>query len=162
MSSPPTTIAVRDATVGPESGTYAVSWGAISTASNGTPRASATSCGKIVFVPWPISVEATRMSMRPSAVSSSDATDASLTSPEPVNPAPCQASARPTPEASRSGPVRNGEPGMVPEPARRARATAWRERSRSNSPASAARSRTSSPATLVRRTWPVGVVSPSR
>ena len=33
MSSPPTTIAVRDATVGPESGTIAVSCGAISTAS---------------------------------------------------------------------------------------------------------------------------------
>ena len=61
MSSPPTTIAVRLATVGPESGTKAVSCGAISTSSIGTPSASPTSCGKIVLVPWPISVEAVRM-----------------------------------------------------------------------------------------------------
>ena len=58
------------------------------------------------------------MRIAPSAVSSSEATDASLTSPEPVNPAPCQASARPTPLAIRSRPVRSGEPGTVPEPAR--------------------------------------------
>ena len=40
------------------------------------------------------------MRTRPSAVSSIDATDARWTSPEPVNPAPCQASASPMPEAS--------------------------------------------------------------
>ena len=66
MTIPPTTIAVRDATVGPLSGTIEVSCGAISTASIGTPRASAASCGKIVLVPCPISVEAVRMRRRPS------------------------------------------------------------------------------------------------
>ncbi len=148
MSNPPTTIAVREATVGPESGTNAVSCGAMSTDSKGTSSASATSCGKIVLVPCPISVEATRISIRPSAVSSTDATEARWTSPDPVNPAPCQASARPIPLASRSRPVRNGESGTIPAPARRPRAVPCRARSRSNSPASAARSRTSSPATL--------------
>ena len=102
------------------------------------------------------------MLIAPSAVSSIEATEASWTSPEPVNPAPCQASASPTPLAIRSRPVRSGEPGTVPDPARRARAVSWRARRRSNSPASAARSRTSSPATLARSTWPVGVVSPTR
>ncbi len=100
------------------------------------------------------------MRIAPSPVSSSDATDASWTSPEPVNPAPCQASASPTPLATRSRPVRSGEPGTAPEPARRTRSASLRARRRTNSPASAARSRTSSPATLLRRTWPVGVVSP--
>ena len=114
ISSPPTTIAVRDATVGPESGTTAVSGAASSTASIGTSSASATSCGKIVLVPWPISVEAVRIRISPSAVSSSEATEASFTSPEPVKPAPCQASARPTPLATRSRPVRSGEPGHGP------------------------------------------------
>ena len=76
MRSPPTTIAVRDATVGPESGTNARVLGAISTASYGTPSSAATSCGKIVLVPCPISVEPVRMTIRPSPVSSSDATDA--------------------------------------------------------------------------------------
>ena len=89
------------------------------------------------------------MSMRPSAVSSTEATEASLTSPEPVNPAPCQASASPMPVATRSRSVRSGEPGIVPDPARPARAASDWARNRSNSPASAARSRTSSPATLV-------------
>ena len=150
MSSPPTTIAVREATVGPRSGTIEVSCGAISTSPNSTPSVSATSCGKIVFVPWPISVEAVRMRMRPSSVSSRLATDASLTSPDPVKPAPCQASARPMPEAMRAPSVR---------PSRKARVCpAWR----SKAEASAAASRTSIPPTLSRRTCPVGVVSPSR
>ena len=65
-------MAVRDATVGPESGTIEVSCGAISTSSYSTPSASATSWGKIVFVPWPISVDAVRIRIRPSSVSSSD------------------------------------------------------------------------------------------
>src|SRR6187200_3344983 len=46
ITSPPTTMAVRDATVGPLSGTIEVSCGAISTSSTGTPNCSATSCGK--------------------------------------------------------------------------------------------------------------------
>ncbi len=65
--------------------------------------------------------------MRPSAVSSTEATEASLTSPEPVNPAPCHARASPTPVAVRARSVRSGEPGMVPDPARCAR---WRARAR--------------------------------
>ena len=56
------------------------------------------------------------MRIAPSAVSSSEATDASLTSPDPVKPAPCQARASPTPVAIRSRPVRSGEPGTIPDP----------------------------------------------
>jgi hypothetical protein len=144
MSRPPTTIAVRDATVGPESGTIEVSCGAISTSSYSTPSVSATSCGKIVFVPWPISVEAVRIRMRPSSVSSTAATEASFTSPEPVKPAPCQASARPMPVAVRAPSVR---------PSRIARVCAC---VRSKADASAAASSTSMPATDSRSTWPVG------
>ena len=100
------------------------------------------------------------MRTRPSAVSSIEATLARWISPEPVNPAPCQASASPMPVAVRSLPVRSGEPGTDSEPARPRRASSVFARSLVNSPASAARSRTSSPATLSRRIWPVGVVSP--
>ncbi len=146
----PTTIAVRDATVGPLSGTTEVSGTAISTASYGTPSSCETSCGKIVLVPWPISVEALRTRILPSCVNSMLATLASLTSPLPVNPAPCQASARPMPDAVRWRLVRACRPMRVSS------------RTRSKPLASAARSSTSSPPTLSRRTWPVGVVSPSR
>ena len=47
---------VRDATVGPLSGTSAVSASLTSIASYGTPSVSATICACIVRVPWPISV----------------------------------------------------------------------------------------------------------
>ncbi len=150
MSSRPTTIAVRLATVGPESGTIEVSCGAISTASYGTPSSAATICGKIVFVPWPISVLAVRMRIRPSSVSSSDATLASCTSPDPVNPAPCQAMARPMPRAVRA-------PGC-----RAARSAAVRSRRSAKPDAPAARSSTSCAATLSRSTCSDGVVSPRR
>ena len=60
-SSLPTIMHVRDATVGPLSGTNAVSASWTSIASNGTPSASATICACMVRVPWPISVLATRM-----------------------------------------------------------------------------------------------------
>ena len=80
-SRPPTTIAVRDATVGPESGTSAVSGRAISTASYGTPSSAATSWGRIVDGPLAHLGVATRTTIRPSAVSSSDATEASFSSP---------------------------------------------------------------------------------
>ena len=53
MSSPPTTIAVRLATVGPESGTSAVSCGAISTSSTAMPSSAATNCGKDRLRPLP-------------------------------------------------------------------------------------------------------------
>jgi hypothetical protein len=112
------------------------------------------------LVPCPISVDAVRIRTRPSALSSIDATDASLTSPEPVKPAPCQASARPIPDAVRSRSVRSDEPGIDPEPARDRRAAPVRFRMWLNSAASAARSSTSSPATLSRSSCPVGVVSP--
>ena len=59
-SMPPTTMQVREATVGPLSGTRPVSGGAISTNSAGTPRASPTIWAKMVTVPWPISVDAER------------------------------------------------------------------------------------------------------
>ena len=67
---------VRLATVGPESRTSAVSCGAYSTQSTGTPSSPATICGKTVFVPCPISVFAVRTRRRASAVSSTEATDA--------------------------------------------------------------------------------------
>ena len=66
----------------------------------------------------------------------------SLTSPEPVNPAPCQASARPMPRrraGARSAAALRHRAGR----ARAAARAAVRARSRSNSAASAARSRTS-------------------
>ena len=71
--------------------------------------------------------------MRPSAVSSSDTTEASLTSPEPVKPAPCQARASPMPLATCVRSVRSDEPGIVPEPVRPRRSRSVRSRSRSNS-----------------------------
>jgi hypothetical protein len=55
-ATPPTTIVVRLATVGPLSGTCAVSWGALRTRASGRPSVSATICGKIVSGPCPMSV----------------------------------------------------------------------------------------------------------
>ena len=52
----PTTMQVRDATVGPLSGTSPVSAAFTSMPSYGTPSVSATICACIVRVPWPISV----------------------------------------------------------------------------------------------------------
>ena len=87
---------VRDATVGPLSGTTLVSGSATSTCSYGMPSASATICACMVRVPWPISV--LEVSTRtPVAVSSTVAREASLSSPLPVNPEPCQYSASPIP-----------------------------------------------------------------
>jgi hypothetical protein len=87
---------VRDATVGPLSGTNAVSASCTSMASNGIPNASATICACMVLVPWPISVLATRM-RAPRSVSSNEAFDASFTSPPPVNPDPWKNSESPMP-----------------------------------------------------------------
>ena len=72
--------------------------------------------GKIVVVPWPISVAAMRTRIRPSPVSSTEATEPMWTSPEPVNPAPCQPSASPIPDAVRAAPERNRPDGTSPEP----------------------------------------------
>ena len=142
------TIVVRDATVGPLSGTRDVSCGATSTASLGTPSASATSCGRTVFAPWPISVDDVSTRIRPSVVSSIPAALASRVSPPPVNPAPCQPSARPIPDATWPGPA--------------SRSVALRSRTCSNSEAATARSRTSSAPTLSRSSCPVAVTSPTR
>ncbi len=71
--------------------------------STGTPSSAATSCGKIVFVPWPISVDAVRIRIAPSAGQlEARRREPIFASPEPVNPAPCQASASPMPRAVRS------------------------------------------------------------
>ena len=86
-SSLPTTMLVREATVGPLSGTAAVSGWATSTASSGSERVSATICASVVRAPWPISVLPTRM-RTPWGSSLSEAREASITSPEPVKPAP--------------------------------------------------------------------------
>ena len=100
--SPPPIIVLREATVGPVSGTRDVSGRTTSTASGSTPSASATTWARTVRAPWPISVVAASARMAPSAVSSTVATLARCASPDPVNPAPCQPSAIPMPEAERS------------------------------------------------------------
>ena len=64
------------------------------------------------------------------------------------------------PDADRAAPVTYGPAGTSPVPALVARWAEVRVQIRSNSAASAARSRTSSPATLSRSVWPVGVTSP--
>jgi hypothetical protein len=98
----PTTMHVRDATVGPLSGTIDVSGCAISTASTGTPSVSAAICAKIVLVPWPISVFDDSTRTRPSEAASSTTTEARWSSPDPVKPAPCMKLARPIPFLTRS------------------------------------------------------------
>ncbi len=75
---------------------------------SGTPSASATSCGKIVLVPWPISVEAVRMLISPSPVSSSEATEASLTSPDPVKPGTMPGERQPDPAGDPFAPAPQG------------------------------------------------------
>ena len=91
---------VRDATVGPLSGTAAVSGCATSTSSQSMPSASHAICAKIVFVPWPISVLAASTRMWPSAAASTLTTEARCCSPEPVKPAPCMKQAKPMPRRS--------------------------------------------------------------
>jgi hypothetical protein len=71
----PTIMHVREATVGPLSGTSAVSAAFTSMQSYGTPSVSATICACIVRVPWPISVLDTRI-RAPRAVKASRACDA--------------------------------------------------------------------------------------
>ena len=77
---------VRDATVGPLSGTAAVSGWTTSTSSQSMPSASQAICAKMVFVPWPISVLAASTRMWPSAAASTLTTEARCCSPEPVKP----------------------------------------------------------------------------
>jgi hypothetical protein len=79
---------VREATVGPLSGTWSVSLASTTTKSAGTPSPSPTSWANAVSVPCPISVFAESTRGRPSGAMSSAARDDSLTSPLPVNPAP--------------------------------------------------------------------------
>jgi hypothetical protein len=65
----PWTVVVREATVGPESGTREVSTGAIWITESGTSRASAAIWASTVMAPWPISVFPTATVMEPSASS---------------------------------------------------------------------------------------------
>ncbi len=102
-SSPPTTMTVRDATVGPLSGTSRVSGTATSTSVSASPSRSATICANTVFVPWPMSVLAASTRTRPSGVSSSAAREASFTSPEPVKPEPWKNVASPRPRRAAPG-----------------------------------------------------------
>jgi hypothetical protein len=92
----PTTMHVREATVGPLSGTSPVSAAFTSTSSYARPSVSATICACIVRVPCPISVLPTRI-LTPRSVSASVAFDASFTSPPPVKPEPWKNSDRPMP-----------------------------------------------------------------
>ena len=96
-SSLPTIMQVRDATVGPLSGTNAVSTSCTSIASNGTPER----IGHDLRVHRPRALAdlgaGRRGCARRVAVSSSDAFDASLTSPPPVKPEPWKNSDRPMP-----------------------------------------------------------------
>ena len=85
---PPTTIAVRDATVGPLSGTSSVDGSTTVIRSASTPSAPAAIWVKIVIAPWPMSVELAQTSNRPAAVARTIARPASRCSPEPVKPAP--------------------------------------------------------------------------
>src|SRR6202162_5478087 len=103
------------------------------------PSVSATIWACIVRVPCPISVEATRI-RAPRSVSSSDAFEASLTSPPPVKPEPWKNRAIPMPR-------------LLPESSRRRRLKSVR-RTASRSTATALQSRPSF--------WPVAVVSPGR
>ena len=102
---PPTTITVREATVGPEPGTRVVSGSITTTMSVGRPSASAAICASTIDVPWPKSLDETRTSTRSGSSSSMRTGERIFSSPSPVNPAPCQESARPMP-GSESPPPR--------------------------------------------------------
>ena len=79
---------VREATVGPLSGTMSVLASVTWTCSTVTPKASAAIWLNMVSAPWPMSVELERTSNRPSTVRASVAWPLSRASPEPVNPEP--------------------------------------------------------------------------
>ncbi len=85
---PPTIMVVREATVGPESGTSPVSGSAKTRSSGPTPAAAAAIWGKTATQPWPMSVMAVRTSMRPSGRRRAVTGDFILRSPLPVKPAP--------------------------------------------------------------------------
>ena len=163
----PTIITVRDATVGPESGTTEVDGVANSTRSIETQSASAAICRKTVSVPWPMSVDAVRIRKRgffpDGPRNMSIATRPfSLRSPEPVKPAPCRKTLAPMPRA-----LRGAEP---PGAARRSSA----ETGRAGAPGPSAARFLSHPLAFLAsstqrwtptdsfRNWPVGVVSPTR
>ena len=120
ITSPPTTMTVRLATVGPLNRAPPRCPAARTRPSRPARRArAATICGKTVLVPWPISVFAVSTRIRPSAVSSTEATEARYTSPEPVKPAPCHAEREP--DAGRASADRRsgaGPPGSCPSPRR--------------------------------------------
>ena len=142
---------VREATVGPESGTTAVSGSTTSTSSTAAPRAWAAICASTTVVPWPKSVEDTSTWGRPSSARRTVTGERMRRSPLPVKPVPCQQSESPSP---RSG---------APSPASRAARSrsSSRQRRRKSVRCSASR-RQSMALTLSRSTWPVGVTSPTR
>ena len=97
----PTTMVVREATVGPEFGTRPVSAIGKRMRAGASESASAAIWVKTVWTPWPISVEETRM-LTPGLPSSSRASSMrplalNLASPSPVNAAPWAKKASPTP-----------------------------------------------------------------
>ena len=96
-TSRPTTIEVRDATVGPLLGTRAVSASATTTSSGVRPSRAAASAVKTVIVPCPISMFADSTSMRPSGRPATSTREESITSPLPVKPAPWWKVAMPMP-----------------------------------------------------------------
>ena len=125
--------------------------------STGTPSSSATSCGKIVLVPWPISVDAVSTRIRPSArqLDARDGGELHLARAGEPGAVPGQREADPA--ARSAGPRRRP---VGPAPRRSPAAVAAPARARTRSPRRPARGpprrRRSS-----RSTWPVGVVSPS-
>ncbi len=129
-TSPPTTITVREATVGPLLGTIEVSMGDSSISEGSTPSTLATIMGMTVLVPWPISVLAMSRRTTPSSPSSTAARLRMVISPRPVKPAPCQPMARPMPEAVRTRVERLPEPASAAWPQRTARV--WRLSSRTS------------------------------
>jgi hypothetical protein len=92
---------VREATVGPESGTTFVDGTAKSTRSTPTPSPSAAIWRKTVSTPCPISVEAVRTRARPPGRRSTATFPFRYFSPEPVKPAPWRKTEAPTPRAVR-------------------------------------------------------------
>ncbi len=150
---PPTIIVVREATVGPLFGTSDVSCGRHLDVVDGTPSASAAICARTVREPWPISVESIEDADR-AVVRQLDAGDArEVVLAAAGEPAPCQPSAMPHAVAP-------GRTGRARRPRRCAAVRAARvARSRPPPPPRRGPRR---PRRSSRRTWPVGVTSPSR
>ena len=134
MSRPPTTIAVRDATVGPLSGTKAVSWGASSTSvvRDAEGLADELREDRLGALPHLGRGGQDADPALGGQLERGDAGELDLArAGEPgAVPGEREADAR---SPSGRGPVRNGDPGVAPEPARPRRASSVFARSRVNS-----------------------------